>query len=185
MEKWKTLNSSYLLKNPHGNIRQDSCLLPNGVVIDHYIVNEYPQWVNIVAVTQKREMVFVRQYRHGIGDFSLEIPGGTVKKGETESDSIVRELREETGYISDDTAIPIGSFLTNPALATNTIKTFLLLNVYEKYKQSMDDTEDIKIVLIPMKDVEHLIKQGEISQIFTVTAYFVAKEYLKNLDFES
>ena len=86
--------------------------------------------------------------------FSLEIPGGTVKKGETESDAIVRELSEETGYISDDTAIPIGSFLTNPALAANTIKTFLLLNVYEKYKQSMDDTEDIKIVLIPMKDVE-------------------------------
>ena len=80
MEKWKTLNSSYLLKNPHGNIRQDSCLLPNGVVIDHYIVNEYPQWVNIVAVTQKREMVFVKQYRHGIGDFFIGNSWGNSKK---------------------------------------------------------------------------------------------------------
>ncbi|MGP4041868.1 hypothetical protein ACTWP4_18495 [Gracilibacillus sp. D59] len=54
MEKWKTLKSKYVHKSRFGNIRRDSCELPNGMVIDDYYVNEYSDWVNGVVITREQ-----------------------------------------------------------------------------------------------------------------------------------
>ena len=64
MDKWKTLSSEYLHKSPFGNIRKDSCELPNGMVIDDYFVNEYSDWVNAVVITKENKIVLVEQYRY-------------------------------------------------------------------------------------------------------------------------
>lgn len=147
MQKWNVLESEYIFKNPFGNLRVDKCLLPNGKIIDMYYVNEYPDWVNIVAITTERKMVFIKQYRHGCKDFFLEVPAGGVKDKEDFQCAILRELREETGYVSDKKPELIGDFYTNPALATNKVKTFIIEDVYKKYDQLTDDTEEI--VLTP------------------------------------
>ena len=39
-------------------------------------------WVNVIAITPKQEIVLVRQFRYGTQDYSLEPPGGIVEKGE-------------------------------------------------------------------------------------------------------
>ena len=54
MEKWKTLKSEYIHKSSFGNIRKDICELPNGIIIDDYVVNEYPDWVNAVVITKEK-----------------------------------------------------------------------------------------------------------------------------------
>lgn len=74
MEQWKTLKSEYVHKNPYGNIRKDTCELPNGFVIDDYYVNEYSDWVNAVVLTREKQVVLVEQYRHAGNDIYLEIP---------------------------------------------------------------------------------------------------------------
>lgn len=80
MDKWTTLKSDYLYKSKFGNVRIDKCLLPNDVIIESYKVNEYIDWVNCVAVTDTNQVILVRQYRHGAGDFFYEIPAGGSKK---------------------------------------------------------------------------------------------------------
>ncbi len=47
-----------------------------------FIVIAVPDWVNVLAVTPARRLVLVRQFRYGIDDFSLEIPGGVIDSGE-------------------------------------------------------------------------------------------------------
>lgn len=50
MDKWKRLKSEYMHKSPFGNIRKDSCQIPNGILIDDYYVTEYSDWVNAVPL---------------------------------------------------------------------------------------------------------------------------------------
>jgi len=68
MKKWKVTDSKYLYQSPHGNFRIDTCLLPNGNVTE-YNVNEFSDWVDIVAINDKKELVLVKQYRHPAEDF--------------------------------------------------------------------------------------------------------------------
>ncbi len=110
MQKWKVLNSQYLYQTPYGNLRKDKCLAENDFVIDAYHVNEFDNWVNAVVLTEQQEIVLVKQYRHGAGDFFYEIPAGKVEAGETYAEAIEREVLEETGYKSTASPIYLGEF---------------------------------------------------------------------------
>lgn len=179
MKKWDVIETIYIYKNPFGNLRVDKCLLPNGNMIEKYYVNEYPDWVNIVAITSDKKMLFVKQYRHGCKEFFLEIPAGGIKENEDTHIAILRELREETGYISDQEPVLLGDFYTNPALANNKVKTYILLDIYKKFDQHTDDTEEIEYMLFSFDKINEMIKLGQINQMFTVTAYCLAKNYLE------
>lgn len=124
MKKWKTIKSTYHYKTPFGNLRQDTCQLSNGVIIDDYYVQEYADWVNAVVLTKDQQVLLVEQYRHAGQDYFLEIPAGKIEEGESHEEGIVREIREETGYISKTKPIKMGEFMVNPATQTNKIVTF-------------------------------------------------------------
>lgn len=179
MKKWETIESNYLFKTPFVNLRVDKCILPNGIIIDEYYVNEYPDWVNVVAITQDKKIILVKQYRHGCNNFFLEIPAGGIKKNENIKEAILRELIEETGFTSNKAPILIGDFYNNPSIATNKIKTFLVIDAYKKYEQNTDETEELEVYLMPFSVVEEMINLKAISQMYTVTAYYLAKNYLE------
>src|SRR3982751_3314867 len=63
-----------------------------------FVVMKSPDWVNVVALTPDDRLVLVRQFRYGVNEFSLEIPGGVMEAGEDPIVAGLRELREETGY---------------------------------------------------------------------------------------
>ncbi len=46
------------------------------------VVIDTPDWVNVIAVTKDEQLVLIRQYRFGIAETTLEIPGGMVEPGE-------------------------------------------------------------------------------------------------------
>src|SRR5690349_16614812 len=77
-----------------------------------------PDWVNVIPVTRSGEVVLVRQFRFGIWQDTLEIPGGMVDDGEAPADAALRELEEETGYRPRE-LVPLGSIHPNPALQSN------------------------------------------------------------------
>src|SRR5881628_3888689 len=96
--KWKVLESEYLHKEPWLTIRKEKCELPNGKIMPAYYIIEYPTWVSVVALTKENKALFVKQYRHGLGVESIELPGGVVDAGETPEQGAKREVMEETGY---------------------------------------------------------------------------------------
>src|SRR6516225_234135 len=96
---WDTLSSAYLSRKPWLTVRQDRVRLPNGAIIEEYNVLEYPDWVNIIALTHGGELVLVRQYRHGRRAVHFELPAGVCEADDPDPEATARrELLEETGY---------------------------------------------------------------------------------------
>ncbi|MEK3980459.1 NUDIX hydrolase [Psychrobacillus sp. FSL K6-2836] len=179
MEQWKMLKSEYVHKSPYGNIRKDTCELPNGIVIDDYYVNEYSDWVNAIVLTKEKQMLLVEQYRHAGNDIYLEIPAGKKEKNETDEEGIIREIREETGFVSYKKPILLGEFMINPATQNNKIKTYLIVDAFKQYEQDLDETEEINIRLIDFELFSSLLKRNEIkTQLFTASAYYMARNFL-------
>ena len=56
---------------------------------------ETNDWVNVLAMTPKQEIILVRQFRYGTEEYSLEPPGGVIEKGEDPIVAGQRELLEE------------------------------------------------------------------------------------------
>ncbi|BAC12745.1 hypothetical conserved protein [Oceanobacillus iheyensis HTE831] len=179
MEKWKTLQSEYIHQSDFGNIRLDKCELPNGTVIEAYHVNEHPDWVNAVVITKEKEIVIVEQFRYAGNDIFFEIPAGNLEQYETHEEGIVREVLEETGYISVHQPILLGDCKVNPATQTNNMKTFLILDAVKEKEQNLDKIEDIKVHLFDFDTFGRMLWRNSVNtQLFTAYAYYMAKDYL-------
>lgn len=141
-----------------------------GALHDFWVL-ESSDWVNIVPLTDDRRVVMVLQYRHGIDDFTLEVPGGMVD-AEDESPQVAarREMREETGYDSDD-VVPLGSIHPNPAIQNNRCHTFLARAAHLAGDVAFDSTEETEVVLVPLDDIPRLIREGVISHALVVVAF--------------
>ncbi len=86
-----------------------------------------PQAVMIVAITEKSELILAIQKRKPQDKMSVEIPAGLVDDGETHSQTAVRELMEECGYVGDEPLIT-REFSTTPGICTEAIPFAIMLN---------------------------------------------------------
>ena len=162
--KWQVLESEYLLRRaPWLTARKDVCRLPDGRINDHYYVLEYPDWVNIIAVTEDGDIVLERQYRHGLGNTCYELPCGVIEEGETPLEAAKRELLEETGYAGGEWQEWM-TLSPNPATCTNLAHCFLATGVKKVAGQSLDATEDIQVHLKKPEYVKALLENNQILQ---------------------
>ncbi|MDE7419872.1 MAG: NUDIX hydrolase, partial [Muribaculaceae bacterium] len=97
-EKWDILVSEYLIRRPWLTARRDKVRLPDGRINPEHYVLEYPDWVNVIAITEDGKFVMVEQYRHGLRDVYTELVAGVIEQGEDPLDAAKRELLEESGY---------------------------------------------------------------------------------------
>ncbi len=93
-KQWTVLESEYLIRRPWLTARRDWVRLPNGVENNEYYVLEYPDWVNVIALTEDGKFIMERQYRHGLRWTGYEICAGVCEEGETPLESAQRELHE-------------------------------------------------------------------------------------------
>jgi 8-oxo-dGTP pyrophosphatase MutT (NUDIX family) len=129
----------------------------------HEFVNlATPDWVNIVPLTEDREVVLVRQERHGACNLSLEIPGGLVEPGEDPAAAALRELREETGYEAPE-AVPLGWVHPNPAIMSNRCHLYFAPGARLVAEQEPDGREEIEVVTVPYDALGDLVRTGEIT----------------------
>ncbi|HJX34399.1 MAG TPA: NUDIX hydrolase [Desulfatiglandales bacterium] len=152
-------------------LRTDRAISPRTKNEHDFYVLESPGWVNVIPLTRQEEVVLVRQYRHGIRQVTLEIPGGLVEKGDSPEETAGRELLEETGYSASEMVL-IGSVHANPAFMNNLCYTYLARDVSISGTQEQDEKEDIDIVVKPLKEIPRLIRDGEITHSLILAAFY-------------
>ena len=161
--KWTILSSEYLIRRPWLTARRDVAQLPDGRINHEYYVLEYPDWVNIIAITEDGKMVMERQYRHGLGNTCYELPCGVIEQGETPLDAAKRELLEETGYAGGEWTEWM-QLSPNPATSNNMVHSFLATGVQKVSGQQLDATEDISVHLLDPAYVQQLLLHNQILQ---------------------
>lgn len=134
-------------------------------------------WVNIIPVTADYQVVMIEQYRHGIEEITLEIPGGMIDpEDQSSAGAGERELLEETGF-KGDPALFLGRNHPNPAIQSNVCDTYLALNVRQVEVPEFDGTEEVAIRLIPIKEIPRLIRQGTITHALVIVAFHYLQQY--------
>ena len=129
-----------------------------------------PDWVNVVAFTRAGELLAVEQFRHGIDEATLEIPGGGCDHGETPEAVALRELREETGFVSRHW-VPLGSCTPNPATQNNRCHTFLALDCDPDGELALDPAEELQVWAISWAEWQLLMRRGEIHHALVLSAF--------------
>ena len=161
-----------MLETPVLSLRRDRKHRPDypDSLHDFYVI-ESVDWVNVIPLTENDEVVFIEHYRHGVDGVTLEVPGGMIDADDpSPMFAAAREMREETGYASDE-LVEIGVVHPNPALQENRCFSFLAKNAKLAGEPQPDDTEDIEVVRYPRRDVAGLLRDGKISHALVVAAF--------------
>lgn len=161
---WKVLSSEYLARKPWFTVRHESILSPDGRCIPDYYVFEYPDWVNVIAITRDGHFVMIDQYRHGLGETSYELPAGVAEASDASMLAAAqRELSEETGYGGGEWRELLVTS-ANPATQNNLTHSFLAVGVELRSPQQLDTTEELRVHLLSRDEVLELLRNGEIRQ---------------------
>ena len=162
--KWKTLKSDLIISRPPWlRVRHDVVELPDGRVNPEFYVLEYPDWVNVIAITENGKFVMERQYRYGLGSTCVEICAGVMEKGETPEQAARRELEEETGYVGGKWE-PFMTISGNPSTTNNLTHCFIARGVKQSGKRHLDNTEDLDVTLMTEEEVYSLLINDEVKQ---------------------
>ena len=152
-------------------VREDFCRRETDDAEHNFFVIESPDWVNVVALTKKKAVILIEQFRHGTQEITLEIPGGMVDGRENPETAARRELAEETGYESDE-FIFLGKSRPNPAIQTNWMYHYLALNCEKTQETAFDEHESLITKVVSLAEIEKLIKGGEITHSLAISGFY-------------
>ena len=160
---WQVEQSEYIHTLPWFTVRKEAIRMENGGTIPNYFIFEYPDWVNVVAVTTDNQLVLIRQYRHGIAGVHYELCAGVVDPDEDPLVAAQRELLEETGFGGGHWE-PLMTLSANPGTHSNLTHAFLATGVELKQAQHLESTEEITVHLVSLERAIAIINSGEMMQ---------------------
>lgn len=169
LEGWTRASRETLVSHPVIGVSKHRLTRPDGSCRDA-IVLDTSDWVNIIPVTSEGEVVLIRQWRFGIEDFSLEIPGGMVEPGETGQAAAARELLEETGYRSLSPPQHLGTVHPNPAIQANRCSMWLADDIEWVEEAQGDGEEEIDVVRVALATLPEMVRSGEITHSLVMNA---------------
>lgn len=167
--KWELIEDKKLLETPIFSLHQRELIPHKKTEPASFYVLDAPDWINVIALTKERKVVLVEQYRAGIHESSLEIPGGMVDEGESPMTSAKRELLEETGYQSEKWT-KLGTTSGNAAILNNYTHIFLAENCVKVNEQQLDGNEDIAVHVLEFDYFLDLVKNSTVHHSIVVAA---------------
>lgn len=171
-ETWKKNSSRQIANCRVFKVREDFCERESDKKESSFFVVENPDWVNIIGLTKKNQIVLIEQFRHGTEKIILEIPGGMIDDGEEPEAAAKRELLEETGYSSEE-FVYLGKSHPNPAIQDNLIYHFLAVDCEKTGETAFDEHESVVTKLTNFDEIPNLIKDEKITHSLVIAAFYL------------
>ncbi len=157
MSAWVTLKRRLLFSaKPWFEVFVETVRLPDGRIIEDYYQIEQRDYVEIVALNGRGQILGLWRYKHGPRCVNLGLPAGYVEEGEAPMDSARRELREECGLQSNEWTA-LGSFAVDGNRGSSRAHVFVAKNCEPAVSPGSDDLEDARSEwLLPQQWRQHL-----------------------------
>ena len=126
----------------------------------------------IVPVFDDGTVALVRQYRHPAVRYLLEVPAGTLAKGERPEIGAARELKEELGLVAARLE-KLSEFFVSPGFCEEKMWVYLATELSEG-EQALEEDEIIDVVRLPIGDALEMITSGEIEDAKTIIGLMLA-----------
>ncbi|WP_017755667.1 NUDIX domain-containing protein [Calidifontibacillus oryziterrae] len=176
----KTISTNEIYNGRIIKVHLEEVELPNGEKSMREIV-KHPGAVAIIALTDEKKLLLVRQFRKPLERVIYEIPAGKLEPGEEPLECVKRELAEETGYNSTS-IVPVQSFYTSPGFANEIVHVFYTDQLERlDITQQLDDDEFLDAVEVTLEEAQKLIEEKKIFDAKTIYAvqYLQLKESIK------
>lgn len=192
---WELINEEHIIQDAWIDFRRNEYKLPDGQTITPVYNYSKHSFSLVVATDRSGNFICVRQYRHGIDEITTEFPAGGIEYAKEEDaasepcitkeniiasedeafEAAKRELREETGFTSDNWT----HLLTIPANATisnSNVHIYSATACTLSASQELDDTEFLNVVLLNETELLSAISGGDFKQALHVLAYYLFKD---------
>ena len=126
----------------------------------------HPGAVVILPVMTDGRVLMIRNHRYSIHQVLIELPAGTLEKGEDPMNCAGRELLEETGYLAGKLQ-RIGAFYSSPGIMTEKLYAFAAYHL-EKKVTALEEDEEIDIMPVLLDDALKMIDTAEIMDAKTI-----------------
>ncbi len=184
---WEEISTEHIVQDEWIDFRRSSYRFPDGSIFEPYYSYSRRNYVVIVASDTEGRFLCVRQFRQGIQEVTTEFPAGGIERKDgkeygppeemSAEDALTaarRELREETGYESDEwehlLTVP-----SNATIADNYAFIYRATNCRKVSEQELDETEFLNVTGYSPDEIEELISTGRFQQAIHITAWLLAQ----------
>ncbi len=170
-EKARVVSSREIHRGRVVHLFVETITLPNGHTTALEVI-KHPGAAAVVPFLDPDTILLVRQYRHAVGGYLLEIPAGKLDAGEAPEHCAARETEEETGYRAGRLE-KLGAILTTPGFTDE------IIHLYAGYDlvattSALEADEDLSVLPMPFADALSRVDQGKITDAKTMSALMLA-----------
>ncbi len=149
-------------RRPWLRLSEQDVLLPDGRVIEGFLVAEAPSYVIIFAVTAEGHIVTIEEYKHGPRRVAVHLPAGFLEADEDPLLAAQRELREETGYEASRWQ-PLGVFCEDGNRGLGWGHYYLALDAHHATTADPGDLSEIRTVLLTPSALRQAVYDGRVA----------------------
>ena len=185
--EWEEISREHIVQDEWIDFRRSAYRFPNGQIVEPFYNYSRRDYAVIVASDTEGNYLCVRQFRQGIRQVTTEFPAGGIERtdgkqyggdrdrlAEDALGAAKRELREETGYESEEwerlLVIP-----SNATISDNYAYLYTARNCRKVSGQELDETEFLNVEKLTAAQIEEKIRTGQFQQAMHVTAWLLAQ----------
>ena len=159
---WKVVKENIIYQNNFGyTLHDDDVITPSGKP-GKFMVLESQDFAVIIAITPENKVIMVRQWRYAMNHECLELPAGSIDKGEDGLIGAQRELLEETGYSSDNWQEIKSYWLGNGAMRIKG-RIYFAKNAVKAAEPQNEETETITVETYAYPELAEMINKNIIN----------------------
>ncbi|MFD2923028.1 NUDIX hydrolase [Halobacillus naozhouensis] len=157
-QPWKMIESENVEVSKF-TVKKEQVQLSNEDEMEFSYVS-FPHGVCVLALTEDNQVIMLKQYRHAVRQWELELPAGAIDHNDNPLETAKRELLEETGYQADQWT-NLGFVHPSAGSTSEAIHLFAATDAYKAGEQDLEASEEIEMQLVDMDELYALIGSGD------------------------